>query len=79
MNYKLTIKKIIFYIIILIFFLFLISSSFVLMNIINLEKDKLVGISPRIIRVLSNDLLIGDKYSLNHTITKLNSDLPPIL
>jgi hypothetical protein len=49
------------------------------MNIINLEKDKLVGISPRIIRVLSNDLLIGDKYSLNHTITKLNSDLPPIL
>ncbi len=81
MNNKLTIKKIIFYIIILIFFLFLISSTSVLMNIINLEKDKLIGISPRIIRILSNDLLIGDKNSLNHTITKLNSlyDLESIL
>ena len=73
MNNKLTIKKIIFYIIVLIFLLFMISSSFVLINIINLEKDKLVGISPRVIRVLSNDLLLGDKYSLNHTIEKLNS------
>jgi signal transduction histidine kinase len=73
MNNKLTIKKIIFCIIVLIFLLFMISSSFVLINIINLEKDKLVGISPRVIRVLSNDLLLGDKYSLNHTIAKLNS------
>lgn len=81
MNNKLTIKKIIFCIIILIFSLFLISSTSVLMNIINLEKDKLVGISSRIIRVLSNDLLLGDKNSLNHTIVKLNSlyDLESII
>ena len=73
MNDKISIKKIVILIIFLVTILYILSFIFVIFNTIQLEKDKLKAISPRIIRILSNDILLGDQYSLNHTIHNLNS------
>lgn len=73
MRTKLSIKIIVFSILILITMLYLLSFLFVIFNIIQLENDKLQAIAPRLVRVLSNDVLLGDAHSLKHTVLKLRS------
>jgi len=52
--------------------IFTLSMTFIFFCLIKTEHDKLEGISSRIIRVLSNDILLGNQKSLEFTIKKLN-------
>ncbi|WP_158998663.1 sensor histidine kinase [Pigmentibacter ruber] len=65
------IKSLVTIVLIISLIIFINSLIIVVSHLIQIEKEKIEAISPRIIRVLSNEILLGNKKSLDFTIKKI--------
>lgn len=65
------IKSLVTIVLIISLIIFINSLFIVVSHLIQIEKEKIEAISPRIIRVLSNEILLGNKKSLDFTKNKL--------
>jgi len=65
------IKNLVTIVLVISLILFINSLIIVISHLIQIEKEKFEAISPRIIRILSNEILLGNKKSLDFTINKI--------